>query len=72
MWQNANPGSTAQIEIKETSITGNMELSKMLEKKIKWKTVDDKKEGFFKKKLNFDFTPDSVKLEPQRIRTFMV
>lgn len=60
------------MDIKEMSMTANMELKEMLARKIQWKTVDDNKEDLVKSKINYDSDFSAVKLEPQRIRTFTV
>lgn len=65
-----NPVTYQDLEIKELSLTGNMELKEMWARKIKWATVDDDKEDFPESAVDYDFTPSQVKLEPQRIRVF--
>ena len=72
MWTDANQGSKVALKdlhITEMSLTGNMPLSEMLERKIKWKTLDD--DIMSTKKLNYECC-DSVMLGPQRIRVFEV
>ena len=74
-WANANNGTAGltDIEIVETSITGNQKLSEMNERRLKWKTVDDDKDtGYPKQVFSFDLDESAVTLEPQRIRVFMV
>ena len=44
MWNEGNVVPYKNLEIKEMSLTANMELSEMLSRKILWKTVDDKKD----------------------------
>lgn len=74
MWHSANSDSNAQAEfdIQEMSLTANMNLEQMEARRIKWKTVDDPKEEYEQSKVAKDDGFDLVKLEPQRIRTFMV
>jgi len=75
MWKNANmqaPVDYTKMDIKEMSLTANMELQEMLARKIQWKTVDDNKENLAKSKINYDSDFSAVKLEPQRIRTYTV
>ena len=75
MWKNANikaPVEYTKMDIKEMSITANMELKDMLARKIQWKTVDDNKEGLTKSKIDYDSDFSAVKLVPQRIRTYTV
>ena len=75
MWKNANlkaPVDYSKMDIKEMSMTANMELKEMLDRKIQWKTVDDNREDLVKSKINYDSDFSAVKLEPQRIRTYTV
>jgi DNA transposition AAA+ family ATPase len=75
MWKNANikaPVDYTKMDIKEMSLTANMELKDMLARKIQWKTVDDDKEGLNKSKIDYDSDFSAVKLVPQRIRTYTV
>ena len=51
------------------SLTGNMELKEMLDRKIRWKTVDDAQDSF---KLSYVVEDEILTLEPQRIRVFHV
>lgn len=49
LWQEANfhnPVDVDSLTIKETSLTGNMEISEMQKRKIQWKTMDDRKLRF--------------------------
>ena len=70
LYESANGGvKPASVFIYEMSLTGNMKLTEMQERKIKWNTVDDH--------LNIgpklDYSVDQyVTLEPQRIRVFNV
>jgi hypothetical protein len=73
MWDSANdanPVKVHQIDIKEKSLTGNMDLKEMLDRKIKWKTVDD--DLSLGGKMSYHFDGEYVDLEPQRIRVFEV
>ena len=73
MWDSANganPVKVHQIDIKEKSLTGNMDLKEMLDRKIKWKTVDD--DLSLGGKMTYHFDGEYVDLEPQRIRVFEV
>ena len=58
-------------DISEMSLTGNMYLKEMMERKIKWKTVDDKETPELSK-LDYSTDFDKITLEPQRIRVFDV
>ena len=71
MWTSANgdKSNLKDITIKEKSLTGNMDISEMRERKIQWKTKDDAKAN---KKISFSFDGEYVDLEPQRIRVFEV
>ena len=60
----ANPVNYDDLEIKELSLTGNMEMKEMWLRKIKWATVDDEKDEFPKSAIDYEFTENSVKLEP--------
>ena len=55
--------------VTETSVTGNQPLIDMNAKRLSWKTVDDA--SLVKKDLDFS-EGDIIKLEPQRIRVFLV
>jgi len=57
------------LDFEEMSLTGNMPLKELRERKIQWKTVDDHK--LVKKTLDIEDGP-IIKLEPQRIRVFKV
>lgn len=57
-----------EMEIKEKSMTGNMDIEEMWDRKIQWQTMDD---GFKNAtKLNKDQDFSKVQLELQRIRVF--
>jgi hypothetical protein len=72
MWHSANVVNPPhRIYINEKSLTGNMDLSEMYFRRIKWETVDDKiklGEG----KISYKFNGEFIDLEPQRIRVFEV
>lgn len=77
MIQDANAGQEGDVKkvftTTEMSITGNMKLSDMHARKIKWKTVDDEKTEFSKSKIDYSVKNyDEVELGPQMIRTFKV
>ena len=36
------------------SLTGNMELQEMLDRKIQWRTVDDEKQELVKSKISYE------------------
>ena len=55
--------------VTETSVTGNQPLTDMNARRLSWKTVDDA--SLVKKDLDFS-EGDIIKLEPQRIRVFLV
>lgn len=59
-------------EIKEKSLSGNMDIQEMLDRKLVWKTEDDHllKASATKMDRGEDF--GAVKLEPQRIRVFNI
>ena len=63
------PVNYNSLEIKEMSLSGNMAIEEMLERKVQWKTVDQVASN---KKLDYsvgDF--ENVSLEPQRIIVFL-
>jgi hypothetical protein len=75
MWQSANIlGTTAMAEpsITETTLSANMALAEMLERKMKWRTVDDETRRGHKTSPSYGADPSTVQLEPQRIRQFKV
>lgn len=58
------------FDLTEVTLTGNMELSEMQSRKIKWQTRDDALgKGV---ELDFKTDPSAIKLEPMRIRVFKV
>ena len=59
-------------EITEVTLTGNMPINEMWDRKIQWKTMDDNKPGFKDVKTDKSQDWNAVKLENQRIRTFVV
>jgi hypothetical protein len=59
-------------QIKEVTLTGNMEIEEMRQRKIQWKTMDDNKTGFAEVKINKSQDFAAIKLELQRIRTFEI
>ena len=59
-----------QFLITEMSLTGNMPLSELKERQIKWRTVDDSTDAPSALDFGDDFT--QIKLEPMRIRVFKV
>ena len=71
LYQLANPGSNVpQIQITETSISGNQPYQTMTMNKIQWKGIDD---GIINPPvLPQDQSPDVIALEPQRIRVFKI
>lgn len=56
------------MDIKEKSMSGNMDIEEMLARKIQWKTMDD--ELNHGPKLNRDQDFQKIQLELQRIRVF--
>ena len=69
MIQDANAGVEGNIKksytMTEMTITGNMKLSDMQNRKIKWKTVDDEKTEFAKSKIDYSVKNyDTVELGP--------
>lgn len=75
LWYAANPSDQEEdfsCKITETSMTGTMSLEEMEARRAKWITQDDKKPQFNKLNVDLDFDGVSAKLEPQRIRTFML
>ena len=59
-------------EITEVTLTGNMPINEMWDRKILWRTKDDDKPGFKRVKIDKSQDWNSIKLEKQRIRTFIV
>lgn len=59
-------------DITEVTLTGNMPIDEMWDRKIQWKTMDDNKPGFKDIKTDKSHDFGDVKLENQRIRTFVV
>jgi len=54
-------------------MTGTMTLEEMEGRRVQWKTVDDSKKVYSKLNVNLEFGEnEQAKLEPQRIRTFML
>jgi hypothetical protein len=53
------------------TLTGNMEIQEMLDRKVQWKTEDDDLLGD-SKTLNRDTDFSNVTLEAQRIRVFNI
>ena len=73
MWADANLESKVglkDLEITEMSLTGNMPLSEMKERQIKWRTVDDATDKAGVLDYGSDLT--QIKLEPMRIRVFKI
>jgi len=62
------------MEIKEMSLTGNMENKEMWQRKIQWKYADktSTSEDFPQTAVSYDMTLKSIDLEPQRIRVFSI
>jgi len=56
------------VSITETTLTANMPLKEMLDRKLQWKTVDD--ETVTTSSLSYDADPQKIVLEGQRIRQF--
>ena len=64
LWKSANakhPISFERVDIEELSLTGNMKLSEMRERKVQWKTVDDEVLG--ESKLSYE-TEEWMTIEP--------
>lgn len=71
-WNEANlkyPLAFTNMTIEELSITGNMKISEMQERKIKWKTVDD---DMLTDPVVEDQSDDVKTLNPMQIRTFSI
>lgn len=67
MWNEYNDVPYEKLEIKEMSLTGNMELFEMLSRKIEWKTIDDQEHKFKKSKVDLGVSGETrtmIKLEP--------
>ena len=64
--------NAADSDITEVTLTGNMPINEMWDRKIQWKTVDDNKPGFKDVKMDRSQDFNAIKLENQRIRTFVV
>jgi len=69
-WRQYNGIAAYNVEIKEMTPTGNMEVSEMLERKIQWKTVDDDKLAPSTLSRGNDWK--NLVLEAQRIRVFNI
>jgi hypothetical protein len=59
-------------QITEVTLTGNMPIDEMWDRKIQWRTKDDQRPGFKKVMTDKSQDWDNIKLEKQRIRTFFV
>lgn len=72
-WNDANIANSAAPEatftIKEKSLTGNMDIQEMLDRKIQWKTVDD---HMLQSRISRDTDFSAITLEAQRIRVFNI
>jgi len=66
MWEYVNPGVAAQIAFSEVSITGNMFLQDMKDRKIKWNY-----KGKTAPKAEQKVDGDEFEVEPMGIRTFV-
>lgn len=67
-WTNPSTYSSLTYNVTEKSLTANMDLTEMLNRRIKWKTVDDDKTA--QGSIDYTFNGTTVTLEPQRIRVF--
>lgn len=73
MFYEANNIEIGSFKVKELSLSGNMEAQEMLNRKIKWKTVDDDKTEYQSKKMDYKIlSGNKVELVPQRIRVFEI
>lgn len=73
LWRQANqlkPVDFSSIKITEMSLSGNMDIKEMRARKIHWITRDDAK--LAASSVNYEFCPDHVQVEPQRIRVFSI
>lgn len=50
-------------DIKEVTLTGNMDIQEMWDRKIQWKTMDDDKPGFKDVKMDKSQDWSAIKLE---------
>jgi hypothetical protein len=67
LWTSANPTlEMPDYKLTETSVTGNMPVEEMQARRLKWKTNVP-----FTSKISWD-QGEMVKLEPQRIRTYIL
>lgn len=64
--------ASVHCDITEMSLTGTMTLSEMQMRRLTWRTVDDELDTFNKSNISYAFDGDSVELEAQRIRVFML
>ena len=69
MWKSAHSADSdvGSYTLTETSVTGNMPLEEMENRRLKWQTddgIDDPK------KLSYEINGDMIQVEPMRIRTF--
>jgi hypothetical protein len=74
-WNDANIANSAQVDytyvITEKTLTGNMDIQDMLNRKVQWVTEeDDILANSYKMDRDTDFS--QVTLEAQRIRTFNI
>ena len=69
MWKSAHSANTdvGCYTLTETSVTGNMPLTEMENRRLKWQT-DDGIDAL--KKLSHEINGEMIQLEPMRIRTF--
>jgi hypothetical protein len=73
LFYEANNIEIGSFKVKELSLSGNMEAQEMLNRKIKWKTVDDDKTEYQSKKMDYKIlSGNKVELVPQRIRVFEI
>jgi hypothetical protein len=72
MWKAAHSSDSVvqPYTLTETSITGNIPMSEMQSRRLKWKTDDEDK--VHKSNLSYTMDGDMIKLEPMRIRTFIL
>jgi hypothetical protein len=64
MWKSTH-GEESQVgpyTMVETSVTGNMPVEEMQQRRLKWKTVDDGK--YQECKINYENDKDIIDLEP--------
>jgi len=70
-WSQSNPGiPTPRYTLEETSVTGNMPVTEMEDRRVRWQAAGD--DGTEAKVLHRGIKDGIVMLEPMRLRTFLL